>query len=175
MGISILTTLLLGIVTLGIVYWVYEDRIEKEYVGKGQGIARAIANLLEGETIDRYLSSLEKDENYENMLRHLKALQKGAGVEFISIAKIVEGGAVLVFDTHEVSHAGLGEFYPWSENYGAVADKLILGESVDPVKIDTEWGRVLAAYEPIYRVDGTVAAYVGVYISMEEKIGRAHV
>ena len=172
LGITVLIVLIMSAAMLFVISQMYQVRIHQEYVNKGLAAARMAACLVDGEMVDKYLDSLEKDKGYAQMVTHLKTLQKGYGLKYVYVSRVVEGGSIYVFDTDEVSGSDLGEFSSWLDDWGQGFDELhkalMRGERIEPVVDKSEkWGHLLTIYEPIVRADGSVAAYAGVDISME--------
>jgi diguanylate cyclase (GGDEF)-like protein/PAS domain S-box-containing protein len=165
---------LLGAVVLGIVYNVLERRMETEYVAKGKAVAATVACVIDAESVDRYLSALERDAEYEATLFHLRTMQREHGLLYVCVIRMAEDGEVIVFDSGEAEEGPpeLGVFLSWVDSFGEGHDDyikaLLLGERVGPLISNGVYGHILSAYEPIYRGDGSVAAYACVDISMEQ-------
>ena len=173
LGLTILIVLTMSVAMMFVVSQMYKIRIQQEYENRGQAAARMATCLVDSETVDKYLDSLEKDESYRLMLHHLRTLQRENGFKYVYVLRPVEGGSLYVFDTDEVEGLDLGEFFSWLEDWGEGFDDYYLalrhGEHVEPVITKSEkWGTLLTIYEPIVRADGSVAAYAGVDIAMEK-------
>jgi diguanylate cyclase (GGDEF)-like protein len=172
--INVAAVVMLGAIVLGIVYNVLERRMETEYVAKGKAIARTVACMVNGEMVDRYLSTLETDAEYETMLSHLRTMQTEYGLLYVCVIRMAKDGEVLVFGTGEVEEgtSALGMFISWVDSFGEGHDDyinaLLRGEQVGPLVSNGVYGSILSAYEPIYRVDKSVAAYACVDISMDQ-------
>jgi diguanylate cyclase (GGDEF)-like protein len=173
LGLTILIVLTMSAVMMLVISQIYQVRIHQEFENRGQAAARMVTCLLNGEAVDRYLDSLEKDESYRLMLHHLRTLQRENGFKYVYVLRPVEGGSLYVFDTDEVEGLDLGEFFSWLDDWGEGFDDYYMalrrGERVEPVITKSEkWGTLLSIYEPIARADGSVAAYAGVDIAMEK-------
>jgi diguanylate cyclase (GGDEF)-like protein len=160
--------LILGAVMMLGLSHLYQDRIEGEYITKGTTITKMVASLVDGEMIDSYLETLEKDERYENLLYVMRTIKKEIGVEYLYIIKITGNDMIYVFDTDEAeSQFDLGQ-YDYKHGYEPdIFNRLRNGEYVEPYITNfAEWGWLVSVYTPIYRADGSVAAYAGADISM---------
>ena len=171
-AILIVVPLLLGcVMVLGLTY-IYQSRIDVEYIGQATTTSKLVASLIDSETIDRYLSTLEKNEEYERILNTIRLMKRSTDVRHLYIVRYVDGGGIFVFDAaDDDGWFDLGEVENWhSHAYESpIAFQLIHGERVDPYITNTNrWGWLVTAFEPIYRDNGSVAAYVGVDISMDE-------
>jgi diguanylate cyclase (GGDEF)-like protein/PAS domain S-box-containing protein len=172
---------MLGAIVLGVVNNFFDRRMETEYVAKGEAVARVAACMVSGETVDRYLSTLETDSEYETMLSHLRTMQTEHDLLYVCVIRMVNDGEVLVFGTGEVEEgmSALGMFISWVDTFGEGHDDyinaLLRGEQVGPLVSNGIYGHILSAYVPIYRDDGSVAAYACVDISMDQIKRDEHV
>ena len=169
--IFIIVQVLLGGVTMLGLSNIYQTRIEIEYMDKATIISKFIASLFDGEMIDWYLETLEADEEYARLLDIMRKTKEDADAEYIYISRIVEEGELFVFDTEDFDLGILASFDEYDYEYEAKMDlipRLMHGGRIEPYVTNTdEWGWLLTVYEPIYRADGSVAAHVGVDISMD--------
>jgi len=149
---------------------VIQNRFIDEFKGRATLVAQVAATFLDGEAIDHYVNTLEKDEEYERIQNALFALLAKSNVEYIYISVMVEGGEIYVFSTEEDASTNIGEFEDWTtDDYPSdLIPRLIAGENVEPYVMVTRWGWLLTAHEPIRRADGTVAGYANVDISMDQ-------
>jgi diguanylate cyclase (GGDEF)-like protein len=172
--INVAVAVILGAIVLGIAYNFFDYRMETEYVGKGKAVARTAACMVNGEMADRYLSTLERDAEYETMLSHFYTMQTEHGLLYLCIIRMEQDGEVLVFGTGEAEEgtSALGMFISWVDTFGEGHDDyinaLLRGERVETLVSNGVYGYILSAYEPIYRDDGSVAAYACVDISMDQ-------
>ena len=166
-----LVSLVTGIVMIFFLSNVYQSRIDREYKNRAVYLAKIAASLLQAHDMDRYLSTLETDDEYDRLLDILRLKQVETGVEYITVSRIFRGGETFIFDTDsdEDSRVYLGDTVFWTEeeNFYAIED-ILLGNPVDTYTQRTRWGWLLIALEPIFREDGTVAAHAAVSISMNE-------
>jgi diguanylate cyclase (GGDEF)-like protein/PAS domain S-box-containing protein len=172
--INVAVTVLLGAIVFGIANNVLNQRMENDYIDKGNAVARTIARMVKGEAIDRYISRLDRDEEYETTLSLLRTMQREHGLLYVCVIQMVEDGEVLVFGTGEPEGgpSSLGKFISWKDFFGEGHDDyinaLLRSEEVGPLVSNGIYGHILSAYEPIYRDDGSVAAYACVDISMDQ-------
>ena len=61
-AIVVVLSLLAGIAMIVFLAYFYQNRIDMEYKNKAISMSKIAASLLDGETVDRYLWSLEKDD-----------------------------------------------------------------------------------------------------------------
>jgi signal transduction histidine kinase/CheY-like chemotaxis protein len=169
--ILVILSLFIGIIMMVYLTYVYQDRINTEYINKVVSISKIFASMLDGETIDMYLSTLEKDEDYEGLLEYMRIVQRETGIAYIYISRITETSEIFIFDSDEdeESRMDLGEELSIeSDLYKDVSLPYVMGETVKPFINDTDWGRLYIAGERIFREDGSVAAYANTSIYMDD-------
>jgi PAS domain S-box-containing protein len=92
---------------------------------------------------------------------------------YISVARFTGIGAYYLFDSDENEETtwDLGYFYDWTEDTGYISRETLTmltnGEWPEQDITHSRWGWLLTVYQPIYRSDGSITAFVGVDISME--------
>ncbi|MDR3076277.1 MAG: diguanylate cyclase [Synergistaceae bacterium] len=160
----------LSTVTVMAGYQIYKGSMERQYIEYGRSLASIVAGLVDADSIDRYLDTMEKDEAYERMLRRIRMMKKESGAVYMSVIKPdpEAGGCYYVFDSDESEdHFDLGYFEPWREDQENIKSSMYNGESVAPVMWQEEWGLILTIYEPIYGASDDVKGYVDVDYSMD--------
>ena len=167
----IIVSLVMGIVMMIFLSNVYQNRIDTEYKTRASSISTITASLLHGETIDHYMSTLQRDDEYDRFLEILSIKQRETNVAYIVISIITEDGEIFIFDTDEDerTHLKLGEIVSL-DNIGYsdfILSQYLTGAKVEPFIHETVWGRLLTAADPIYRQDGSVAAHASVSIYMD--------
>ena len=174
MMIMISLSLFIGIVMMVFLTIIYQDRIDSEYTSKAVLLSKIAASMVDGEAVDRYLSTLEKDEAYHRILEHLKVQHRESGVTYIYISRITGRIETIVFDTEETDvEVDLGFVITLEgEQFDDLIEVFAREERVEPFIVDTEWGRLFTAVEPIYRKDGSTAAYANVAIAIDQILGE---
>jgi len=171
--ILLIAPLVLAIITILIASGLFNDRIVNENAEKAEMLAMIVAQSIDADSIDRYLSTHEKDTEYERVMDLITIMQKKPLVSYITVAQFTENGAYYIFDADDnpVTHWDLGYFYEWIEGTSFLSRETLMllnkGEWPERDVSQSEWGWLLTVYEPIYRSDGSVAAFVCVDISMD--------
>ena len=168
-------SLFMGIGMMFFLAYVYQNRINTEFKRRAADMAVTAAQLLESETIDRYIASIEKDEEYYRILERLRIIQRETEVTFIVVTRILEDHQIFVFDTDEDEEGqlDLGEtvFYGEQEaHFFPILPQVLQGEPVEPYIFQSRWGWLLKAIHPILRNDGSISAHVSVSIFMDDII-----
>jgi diguanylate cyclase (GGDEF)-like protein/PAS domain S-box-containing protein len=168
----IITSLFMGIAMLVALYMIYNDRIEGEFSDKIRSLSIITAEIVDGETIDHYLETLEKDEEFYRILGLLRLMQRETGIAYISVSRFTDDGELFVFDTDESEdgHMGLGDYEPYSDDMieSGILALYFKGERIPPFSERTVWGYLFSASEPILRADGSVAGFACVSIYMDD-------
>ncbi|MCL2096842.1 MAG: ATP-binding protein [Oscillospiraceae bacterium] len=168
----ILAGLSLFIVIIAMVFLsvIYQARIESEYTGKAVLLSKIAASMTDGESVDRYLLTLEKDDGYYETLERLQVQLRESGVTYIYISAITGREEIIVFDAEEEDEeVDLGFVISLEdEQYDEAVLTYERGEAFEPYIFDTEWGRLFTASEFIYRSDGSVAALANVAVAIDK-------
>jgi signal transduction histidine kinase/ActR/RegA family two-component response regulator len=163
----LLTALSLSIVTVTIGYRIYRDSREQGYIRLGQNLTRTIANLVDGDSLDRYLSSGVTDQTYETILWLMRNIQQENGVQYLYVVRLAgEDGWYFIYDTTLEDAAALGEYDPYDENYPEFTKQALAG-NVEPIISKTQWGWLLSVYEPVHNSTGELVGYIGADFSMD--------
>jgi len=164
--------LLMGIIMMALITYMSSQRVKREYMDKGASCARTVAQLIDSDIVDKYLSTRETDDEYFVILNRLRAIQRENGLQYVYVVRMIENGQTFVFDSDMETAYELGESDGWTELIGegneAYASALFRGERVEPLICDTKFGYMMQSYAPIIRGDGSIAAYVGVDIPMDK-------
>ncbi|MDR2964324.1 MAG: response regulator, partial [Treponema sp.] len=181
--ILVVLSLIIGIVMMVFLAFIYQNRINTEYVNKAVSISKIISSILDGKTIDNYLLTLERNEGYEQMLEYIRIYTRETEVAYIYVSRFTETEEIFVFDSIEEddeTRIDLGESIPFNiDDYSThnreIALRYLRGGYGGTMINDTDWGRLLIASEPIYRMDGTAAAYAHTCIFMDEILHERNV
>ena len=170
MMILVSLSLFIGFVMMVFLTIIYQGRIDSEYTSKAVLLSKIAASMIDGEAVDRYLSTLEKDEEYERILELLRVQQRESNVAYIYISRVAGRDETIVFDAEEEDEeVDLGYVIVLEgEQYDDIIQALSREERVEPFIVDTDWGRLFTAVEPIYREDGSTAAHANVAIAIDQ-------
>jgi signal transduction histidine kinase/CheY-like chemotaxis protein len=161
------TTLFLSAVTVTVGYYIYRNSRQGGYIRLGQNLTRTIRNIVDGDSLDRYLSTGITDAAYENILWLIHNIKKENIVQNLYVARLAEEGFYFIYDADDTDDADmLGVFDPFDENYPEFKRQALSG-IVDPIISETQWGWLLSVYEPIRNSRGVLVGYVGADFSMD--------
>ncbi|MDR3278937.1 MAG: response regulator [Synergistaceae bacterium] len=166
----LMATLSISAVIVTVGYHINSGFIESRYIRLGENLTRIAVNIIDGDSLDRYLASGVKDEEYAETLGLLRNLQMENGALYMyatRLGKEGENGWYFVYDTDEQNTAELGYMDPYDENYPEFGGQVSTG-IVAPIISKTQWGWLLSVYEPIYNSAGALVGYVGADFSMDE-------
>jgi len=172
--VFVLAPLALAAVMIFVSLSIFSNRIVNEKAEKAELLASVLSNSINGDSIDRYLETFEKDDEYFQILDLMKVLKDKPDVLYIYVVRIINGGMVFVFDADEdeTTAMQLGDFEMWFSEGTDLSYEEFLQQvnSPEPVRDISQsiWGWLLTIFEPIYRTDGTIAGFVCIDISMDE-------
>ncbi|MDR3231348.1 MAG: response regulator [Synergistaceae bacterium] len=168
----LLAALSLSAVTIAVGYQTYRNSLERQYIRLGQNLARTIRNIVDGDSLDRYLSTGVKDQAYENVLGLMRNIRKENTVQDLYVVRLAgESGWHFIYDADEENTAELGQFDDFDENYPEFTRQALAG-LVDPIISEGRWGWLLSVYEPIHNGGGELVGYVGADFSMSEIVAE---
>jgi len=169
----VLAPLTLAIVMIFVSLGLFHNRILDENASKAEMLARILAESIDGDSIDRYLDTLEKDDEYENVLEFMRILQNNPEILYVYVVRVVDGGMLFVFDADEDEETlvELGYYEQWFGSGSNISYEEFLEHqsSLKPLRdiSYSEWGWILTVFHPIQRSDGSITAFVCVDISMD--------
>ena len=169
----VIAPLLLAVIMIFVSLSLFNNRILDENTDKAEIIASILAESIDGDSIDRYLDTLEKDDEYERVLELMGIMQKNPEVMFIYVVRVIDSGMLFVFDADEDEDTvvTLGTFELWFGDgtqltYDEFWEKQGSTGSVRDISY-SEWGWLLTVFHPILRSDGSITAFACVDISMD--------
>ena len=152
----------------------FNERIINENADKAEMLSKIVARSIDGDSIDRYINTLEKDDEYERILELMRVIQVKPEVLYVYVVRVTDSGMLFVFDADddESTRVELGEFEEWFGDSSSISYEEFkeLASNNEPIRdiSYSEWGWLITVFEPIYRSDGSITAYVCVDISMDE-------
>ena len=172
--ILVLVPLTLSVAMIFVTLQLFNDRVMDENTERAEMMMRILAESINGNAIDRYLETLEKDDEYDRLMDLIEIMYQEPGIMYIYVARFTDSGAYYIFDADDdvETHWDLGYFYVWIEETSYLSrDTLTLlknGITPEPDISYSEWGWLLTVYEPIFRSDGSVAAFACADMSMDD-------
>jgi signal transduction histidine kinase/CheY-like chemotaxis protein len=167
----LLAALLISGVMMSVGYQMYRNSIERGYIRLGQNLARVVRNMIDADSLDRYLSLGVTDLEYESNLWHMRNIMKENDVQEIYVVRLAgDKGWRFIYDVCDddnVDSLELGYLDSFDENYPDFRNQ-VLGGLVAPIVSETKWGWLLSVYEPIHNGRGELVGYVGADFSMDD-------
>lgn len=170
--LTIFACTLLGCVSLGISYKVYGEMLVEQYTNCGENIAAMVAGQLNPKEMSSYITTLEKDDNYQEIEHYLRETAAYNDAECIYVKHIVGEEATYLFDTDESNlRCELGTKEVFSTIFKAAdmpKDKTYSYIS----KNENDYGWLVASFAPVLDDNGNQVALVGVDISMQQVLNK---
>ncbi|MBQ9327909.1 MAG: HD domain-containing protein [Solobacterium sp.] len=167
----VIATFFIAGVTTGISFMLYHRSTISEHTQMGQGVAKLIATVVDGDRIDEYIALGEEAEDYTLIEEELERIRMTSDdILFIYSYKITDDGCVVVFDldTDGVPGGDPGELVEFDDSFTPYLDDLLAGKTIEPIVSNEKFGWLLTLYEPIKNSQGETTAYACVDISMQE-------
>jgi sigma-B regulation protein RsbU (phosphoserine phosphatase) len=149
-------------------------QVKEQYTNLALSSARMAAALVDGDKIDSFLQG-EPDTLFTGTYKSLQDLKTAFNLTYLYIIKpdINKNDGVYIFDVYTEGNdpsliAAPGDPTGEMDVYDIIMEIYITGHSSnEAIVTDTEYGYLSSAYAPLYKLDGSVAAVVGVDISMD--------
>ena len=170
--ISIITAIMVcvAVVTTMISYILYENFAMRQYTYACTSAAKLAANLIDPDRIDEYLSEGTESDEYRKIEARLLGIRNGnPDIEFIYIYKFTEDGVTVLFDldTPEVKAQKAGDHIPLEEYLIPYKDALLAGNELEPLLDDTNYGKLLTVFQPVFDTAGNCVCYAGADIKVD--------
>ncbi|MBR2676593.1 MAG: HD domain-containing protein [Solobacterium sp.] len=164
-----IATLFIATVTTGICFTLYRRATVQEHTQMGQGAARLVETVIDGDRVNEYMELGEAAEGYQDVERQLEQIRSSSDeILYVYVYKILEDGCHVVFDldTEDLQGNPPGDVIEFDEGFEPYLDDLLAGKPIEPVVTDEKFGWLLTMYEPIKDRAGVTQAYACVDISM---------
>ncbi|MDR3278936.1 MAG: response regulator [Synergistaceae bacterium] len=163
-------TLFLSAVIVVVGYYIYSGFIDSRYIRLGRNLTRTVVNIVDGDSLDRYLSSGVTDEAYDRTLWLMRNIQRENEVRYLYVVRLGEerdGGWRFVYDSDEETPMKIGELENYEgDKYPEFNEQIPTG-TIAPLISRSEWGWLLSVYEPIYNGKNELVGYAGADFSMD--------
>ncbi len=148
---------------------VYQNAITEEYVRIAKGTAEIAAGIVDGDSVDEWLSNGGKGEGYMRTKQMLASvLSSSVDIEYLYVYKIKEDGCHVVFDFDVLDTAGdtVGTVISFDEGFMKYLPDLLAGREIEPIITNDKYGHLLTAYDPVYDSNGECVCYAGADVDM---------
>ncbi len=174
-----LSSLFIAASIAAISYRIFEQAAFNVQIKIAEGVASIAASEIAPEKVDDYIKLGRAAEGYNEIEKKLYAIKNSnIDIKFLTVYKFSEDGCRVVFDldTENVKASAPGELIALDKNY-PYSDDLIAGKAIDYIISDSDYGRILTIYKPIYDDGGQCACYVAIDFSLDliSEYGRAFI
>lgn len=160
--VVLMISMILGAVVICISYWVYANTMDRHYETLTVNLAKTAATQINGDKINQYADTLQKDAEYGIMLENLCDIQENNDVLCVYVLQMQDDGIMTIMDTDP--EMDLGIIDPVADEFKGIPD--------DPgytVYIsDTDYGWLCSSALNLYDSDGNIVGMMCVDISMDE-------
>lgn len=172
--VVVIMILLLGLALVTFSFFSFRKTFRNVYSSRAENTARMIADMVDGDRMNDYAHTLEKDAYYEELEQLFSALKEDSGASYLYIFYPEEDSFIYILDAYCEGDGAdtiseLGDVYEYTDmeytylvpdvQEKKASTELILGE-------DVGFGTSVSAWAPILNSDGELAAMVEVDYEM---------
>ena len=160
-----------AVVTTIISYILFQNFAMNQYTYSCTSTARLTANLIDPDRIDDYIRMGDSDHEYKELESSLRSIKQGNDdIEYIYVYRFLEDGVEVIFDldTPEVKGQDPGDIIELEEYLQPYKEDFLHGKYVEPLLDDTNYGRLLTVFQPVYDKNGTCVCYAAADIKVED-------
>ncbi|MBR1822550.1 MAG: HD domain-containing protein [Clostridia bacterium] len=162
--------IIIATVVTGISFIHFRTAAIDEQIGLAQGVVSVVAEAIDGDRVDEYISQGFASEGYDRIDKRITDLANSSGnIEYVYAYRIEPDGCRVVFDadTPEVNGSEPGELIEFDPSFEKYLPALLAGEEIEPIISNDKFGWLLTVYRPVYDSDGVCQCYAGVDINMD--------
>ena len=163
------STTLIATAAIGVCILQYHNSTIAEYEENGRYAARVIAEKLNADRIDEYLTKGRAAEGYEDVEELLSTvINITPEIKYAYVYRVSGDGVHVVFDadTPELEGDETGEVIQYDLSVQKYLDKFLAGQPVPSDITNDKYGWLLTVYHPVADSAGRVQCYIGVDMEM---------
>ncbi|MEI6101614.1 MAG: SpoIIE family protein phosphatase [Eubacteriales bacterium] len=165
--VVMLVAAILASTAILISYTVYSNEMDTHYKSNAMNIAKTAASMMDAEKISTYLTTMQKDAEYDSMLNTLFRIKNNNDVLYMYVQTVTANGCTYIMDADDAATAcPLGQTDPLAPQNFQYLDKL--NQGIPAFITKSEYGWLCSAGAPIINKAGDVVALAFVDISMDE-------
>ena len=165
-GIFAIVLIVCSCLTVGLLYWNMEM---DGYNTLAYSYSRTAAEYIDGDRVEEYARTGEKDEYYEQVMSFLNATQKNTALKYYYVFIPYENDLVYIWDAQNYEGAcPLGYREEYMEGGKEAVDRIYRQNPPEEISVvqDEVYGYIASAYSPVFDSNGQPVAVVGVDLSM---------
>lgn len=175
MGLVFMAVVLVLALT-SVVVVVYRGQMEEQYGKVAFDEATIAAEMIDGDMVEKYYATGEKDAYYEKVAAALLRVKQTIGLKYFYVVVPEEDVMVYIWDVGEEGEEGVRRLLDTDSYYGGGNEVMHAAFSANAKRTilftrNEEYGYLASAYVPIFNSAGEPVALSSVDISME-KINR---
>ncbi len=169
-GIMSAIVIVVALVTTLISYNTFHNSMVSEQCEYAAGVTKIAMSNIDPERVDEYLALGDDAPGYAECEQTLVTIRDAfPEVQYIYTYRIQEDGCHVVLDpdTADVPGSDPGDVIEFDDAFLPYLDRLLAGETIDPIISNETYGWLLTVYEPLYNSKGECVCYVATDILME--------
>ena len=157
--------LIIAVAALSIGFILYRNGIIDTHADMATGVANVVANSIDADKVDEYMSKGNGAEGYSYVDGILKVLKDSSeDIDRVYVCQFVEGGYRVVFDTNGNTDANRGELNAYDSRYSKMISSFLAGEDIEPV-VDNGSG-YMSVFVPVKDNSGNIVCYACADVAM---------
>ncbi|MCR5330870.1 MAG: HD domain-containing protein [Lachnospiraceae bacterium] len=175
--------IIIALVTTGISYWLFRNKIIENNGKMGAGITRITAQMIDPGRIDEYIEMGTpgspvntgvdtyngKSEEYNYIVEHMERIARShEDIKYVYVVRMTPEGYEAIFDADigDENTWQAGQIIPFQDNFLPYKEMALDGGDIPPIIMDDEYGWLLSIFEPIYDNSGRCVCYSCVDVRM---------
>ncbi len=154
----------------------YENTIWNQYQKSAIEIANLAASCIDGDKFEQYASTLQKDDEYEEIQEDLNRIRQNTDVVYLYALQVIsDSETIYVFDTWDEDTppeeiGQLGGIESYNPDYEGIANALETKKTNAEFEVTeiTQFGYNASIYAPVINSAGEAVGVVGVDIAMND-------
>ncbi len=168
MALVCVIMVLIAVVTIGISHKMFRDSMMQSQSEMGRGVTGLIEGSFDADRVDEYMRDRAKAPGFaETIERMLEIRESSKDIVYVYVYQIREDCCYVVFDP-DVEADSPDQKVKFSKAFLPYVPSLLLGEEIDPIVSNEEYGWLLSVYRPVKNSEGECVCYACVDLSMQQ-------
>ncbi len=160
--VLIISLFIVAVVGTAISVRLYYKMMLNEHEKLAIGTATLAASVIDGDSVDAYLSDAEESKGYiqtKELLSNI--LSSSTEISYLYVYKMESNGCRVVFDfaTNDTPANERGELLQYESGLSPYISKLLAGEEIGTITSNDGYGYLLTAIKPVYDSAGRCVCY----------------
>ena len=173
-GLTLMAIVLFAVIS-AVIAWLYDGTMQEHYRKIAYDQAKIAADCIDGDAVERYYTTLEKDAYYEEIRTFLLRIKQTVGLKYYYVIVPEDTRMFYIWDAGEEGEEGvcdLGDADPYDEGGNETLHSIFSADAVEDhaifVSRNDTYGYLVSAYVPIFNSAGEPVAMASVDLSLDD-------